>query len=420
MGLETGTTEMLRRERARHAKSRLPLKDIRVIDMGGVVAAPFAAALLGDFGAEVIKVENPAAPDALRGWGVLPDGSCPWWLVVGRNKLPVTLNLRTDEGKEALARLVAVSDVLIENFRPGVLDRLGFPAARLLEINPGLIIGRISGYGQTGPYSHRPGFGTIAEGLSGYTYLNAEPDGPPINPPMPLADSVAGVHLALAILVALRGARRGESGGQEIDVSLYEPLLGMIGAVFLEYWLTGQVPQPIGSELSYTAPRNNYRTADGRWVTMSASAQAPFERLMDAIGRPEFKTDPRFSRNAERIKPENRRVLNQAIAEWFAGMTLEEALATCDRLDVTAGIIASMKDIAEHEHIRERGTLTDLPEPGGDRTLRFPNVPVRMSGSPGRIRFAGLPVGAANAVVYGDILGYTPEELAEMARKKVI
>jgi len=422
-------SDFICRQRAYRESSDLPLKNIRVIDMGTVIAAPFTATLLGDFGAEVIKIENTNSPDAIRAWGVLEGGFQSWWLIVSRNKLPVTLNLRTPEGAEIFAGLVQKSDVLVENLRPGVLDRLGFPCERLLKLNKGLVIGRISGYGQTGPYASRPGFGTLAEGFSGFTYLNAQPDGPPLSPPFPLADMVAGLYLAFAAMVALRSARRGEYGGQEIDVSLYEPLLGLLGADFLEYWLTGdfleywltgEVPQPFGSEMSYAAPRNNYQTKDKCWLALSATAQVPFERLMDAIGKPEYKTDLRFSTNEARIKKENRKELNRVIANWFASMTLPEALEACEKHEITAGIIADMRDIAEDPHVQGRKTLVDLNDPATGKTLRMPDVPIRLLNSPGEIRFPGLPMGAANEVVYQDLLGYSPEQLEELKLKKVI
>lgn len=411
--------DFIRRQRAALAQSDLPLKGVRVIDMGTVVAAPFATVLFADFGAEVIKVENPDVPDATRAWGVTGDGLQPWWLVVNRNKLPVTLNLRTPEGKEILAGLIAMSDVLVENFRKGVLDRLGFTAARMFELNKGLIIGRISGYGQTGPYSSRPGFGTLAEAFSGFTYLNRQSGDAPISPPLPLADMIAGLHLAFSIMVALRHARRGEFGGTEIDVSLYEPLLGMLGGSFLEYWLTGVVPQPTGSEMSYTMPRNNYRTKDGKWLALSASAQVPFERLMDVIGKPEYKTDPRFNTNQTRTKKENREELNRTIAEWFSRMTAREALEICEARDITAGPIVDMREIAEDPHVRERHTLVDLNDPVTGKVLRVPDVAMRISGTPGQIRFPGLPQESANDAVFGNLLGYSKQQLAEFKEKKV-
>lgn len=413
-------SNFIRRQRTERENSNLPLRDIRVIDLGTVVAAPFTATLLGDFGAEVIKVENPGQSDAIRGWGVLKDGSQPWWLVISRNKLPVTLNLRAPEGTEILAALVQKSDVIIENYRSGVLDRLGFPTKRLLQLNKGLIVGRISGYGQTGPYNSRPAFGTLSEGFSGFTFLNAQPGGPPLNPPLPLADMTAGLHLALAIMIALRNAKRGEYGGQEIDVSLYEPLLGMLGGNFLEYWLTGEPPQPCGAELSYTAPRNNYQTKDGRWLALSATAQIPFERLMDAVGKPDYKTDPRFKTNEARITKENRAELNRVISEWFSKMTLKEALESCERQEITTGLIADMRDVAKDPHVQERKTLIDLEDPATGKTIRIPDVPMRLLNSPGKIRFPGLSTGAANEVVYQDLLGYEPERINELKSKQII
>jgi len=413
-------SDFIRQQITYRRESKLPLKDIRVIDLATVVAAPFAATLLGDFGAEVIKIENPALPDAIRAWGVLKGGIQPWWSVVSRNKLPVTLNLRAPEGAKIFTDLLLKSDILVENMRLGALDRLGFTAERLFELNRGLIIGRITGYGQTGPYAPRPGFGTLAEGFSGYTYLNAERGGVSISPPLPLADMIAGQHLAFAIMVALRDAKRGEYGGQEIDVSLYEPLLGFLGANFLDYWLTGEIPQPWGSQLGFTAPRNNYQTKDGRWVALSASVQAPFERLMDAIGKPELKTDPRFKTNEARIQEDSRAELNRLISDWFSKMNLDEALKTCAELEITAGPIASMRDIAEDRHIRERKTLVDVVDPATDKSLRMPDVPIRLRNTPGEIRFPGLPFGAANEVIYQDLLGYSGERLEELRNTKVI
>ena len=420
MSPDKDLSDFIRRQRAHGESSELPLKDIRVIDMGTVIAAPFTATLLGDFGAEIIKIENPDSPDAIRAWGVLEGGLQPWWLVVSRNKLPITLNLRTPEGAEIFEGLVKKADVLLENFRPGVLDRLGFSSEQLFELNKGLVLGRISGYGQTGPYAPRPGFGTLAEGFSGLTFLNAQPDGPPLSPPFPLADMVAGLHLAFATMIALRSARRREYGGREIDVSLYEPLLGMLGATFLEYWLSGEIPQPFGSEMSSAAPRNNYQTKDNCWLALSGTAQVPFERLMDAIGKPEYKSDPRFSTNEARIKKESRKELNRVIASWFAGMTLSEALEACEKHGITAGIIASMRDIAEDPHVQGRKTLLDVNDPVTGKALRMPDVPIRLPGSPGEIRFPGLPMGAANEVVYQDLLGYSPAQLEELKLKKVI
>ncbi|MBW1699584.1 MAG: CoA transferase, partial [Deltaproteobacteria bacterium] len=401
--------------------SELPLKHIRVIDLSTVVAAPFAATLLGDMGAEVIKIENPSMPDALRAWGVIREkGIQPFWSVIGRNKYPVTLNLKSQEGKQIFEKLIEITDVLIENMRPGILDKLGFDSDTLLELNPGLIIGKISGYGQTGPYSHRPGFGTLAEGYSGYTYLNAQPEGVPINPPMALADYIAGLHLAFALLIALRGQKRGHAGGQVIDVSLYEPLFGLLGPDFLSYYLTGEIPQPKGNELSYTAPRNSYKTRDGKWVALSCSAQKPFERLMQCIGHPEMIKDPRFSTNESRIQPQNRKILNQVISQWIGNHDARDVLEICDRLDITVGPIASMKDIDEDRHYTERGSIIEIEDPLTGIALKMPNLAFRMLGTPGQIRFPGLPHGSANMAIYGELLGYSTEQIEALREKNVI
>ncbi|MGA3114781.1 MAG: CoA transferase [Syntrophobacteraceae bacterium] len=396
--------------------SGLPLKGLRVIDMSTVMAAPFAATLLGDYGAEVVKIENPSAPDTTRGWGVVEDmGIAPFWSVVGRNKLPITLNLRVAEGRQILMDLIPTADVLIENMRPGAMERLGFAKEVLFEANPGLIIGKISGYGLTGPYSNRPGFGTLAEAFSGFTFLNAQPNGPPTNAPMALADLIAGVHLAFAVMIALRTQTRGKHGAQLIDISLFEPLFGMLGPDFLSCYLTGECPQPKGNELSYVVPRNNYLTRDGKWVVLSAAVQKPFERLMECVGHPEMNEDPRFQSNAERIKDQNRKIINQVVSEWVGSLDLDKVLERCEQMGITIGPIATMRDVAEDPHYRERGSMVDIEDPLTGRTLKIPNIPFRLLGTPGRIRFPGLPLGSANDIVYRELLGYSEEKLREMA-----
>jgi crotonobetainyl-CoA:carnitine CoA-transferase CaiB-like acyl-CoA transferase len=413
--------DFISKQRTKESVDSLPLKDLRVIDLSTVVAAPFAATLLGDMGAEIIKIENPAMPDALRAWGVVKDkGVQPFWSVIGRNKYPVTLNLKSPEGKQIFSKLIEKTDVLIENMRPGTLGKLGFDTDTLLRQNPGLVVGKISGYGQTGPYSPRPGFGTLAEGYSGFTYLNAQPGGVPTNPPMALADYIAGLHLAFALLIALRNQKRGERGGQIVDVSLYEPLFGLLGPDFLSYCLTGEIPQPKGNELSYTAPRNSYQTKDGQWVALSCSAQKPFERLMECIGHPEMIGDPQFRTNENRIQPESRRKLNHVISEWIGNHDAGDVLDICDRLNVTVGPITSMKDIDEDPHYNERDSIIEIEDPATGTNLKIPDLAFRMTGTPGKIRFPGLPHGSANKVVYGELLGYSSEEIERLKEVKAI
>ncbi len=410
----TDLSAFIRAQRSEVAQSQAPLKDIRVVDLGSVVAAPYAATILGDYGAEVIKIEPPTVPDAIRYWAVIEDRYQPFWLAASRNKLPITLNLKHRAGRKILTELVTQSDVLLENMRPGTLDRLGFSASALWQINKGLIIGRISGYGQTGPYASKPGFGTLAEAMSGFTHMNAHPGGPPTNPPLALADMVAGLHLAFGVLMALRHQKRGVHGGQELDLSLYEPLFNFMASDFLTYGLSGVPPQPAGNEAHYTSPRNSYRTQDEKWVALSASSQAPFERLMDLVGHPELKAAPGFRTNQERIQPESRQVLNRIIGDWIKERTLAAVLAACEKAGVTIGPVYDMENIARDPHYAARGSIVPVVDPATGKVIPFPNIPIRLSATPGALRFPGLPMGAANDVILQDLLGYTPAEIAAL------
>jgi len=410
----------IREQRKRVENSKLPLKDIRVVDLGAVVAAPYAATMLGDFGAEVVKIEPRDVPDAIRFWSVVEGKYQPYWLVNSRNKLPITLNLKHPKGQKILRQLVERADVLVENMRPGTLDRLGFPAKELWKINKGLVIGRISGYGQTGPYAAKPGFGTLAESMSGYAHLNTHPGQPPTSPPLPLADMLTGMHLALGIMVALRTQKRGVEGGQEIDLSLYEPLLGFLGPEFLYYSLSGNIPEPMGNEAAFAAPRNNFQTREGKWVALSGSAQAPFERMMDLVGHSELKTKPGFRNNSERVQMESRKVLNQVIEDWIRSKTRQEVIAECEKAGVTIGPVYNMEEISQDPHVKERGTIRSVPEPVTGKTLLFPANPIRLHGAPPEIQFPGLPMGAAIEFVLEDLLGYSAEEVAKMKTEGAI
>jgi crotonobetainyl-CoA:carnitine CoA-transferase CaiB-like acyl-CoA transferase len=410
----------IREQRKRVENSKLPLKDIRIIDLGAVVAAPFAATMLGDFGAEVIKIEPRDVPDAIRFWSVVDGKYQPYWLFNSRNKLPITLNLKNPKGQKILRQLVERADVLLENMRPGTLDRLGFPSKELWNINKGLVIGRISGYGQTGPYAAKPGFGTLAESMSGFAYLNTHPGQPPTSPPLPLADMVTGLHLALGVMVALRRQKRGVEGGQEIDLSLYEPLLSLLGPEYLYYSLSGNIPEPMGNEAAFAAPRNNFQTRDGKWVALSGSAQAPFERMMDLVGHSELKTKPGFRNNSERVQTESRKVLNQVIGDWIRSKTRKEVIAECEKAGVTIGPVYNMEEICQDPHVKERGTIGAVQDPVTGKTLLFPSSPIRLHPVSPEVQFPGLPMGAANEFVLEDLLGYSPEEVAKMKTEGAI
>ena len=402
----------IRDQRSGGESAGLPLEGKRVLDFSTVMAAPYCAAMLGDAGAEIIKIENPKVPDALRTWGPLKElGIEPYHAVVGRNKLPITINLKEESGKQAFLDLVKQSDVLIENTKVGAMDRLGLAHEKLLEANPGLIIGKVSGYGMTGPKAQQPGFGTLAEAYSGFSYLNGHAERGPLSPPHALADLTTGIHLAYAIALGFLKQERGVRGGQIIDISLYEPLFGYFGGEFVSYKMTGLVPNPIGNELRAAAPRSVYKTSDDKWIALSCSAQKPWENLAILMGQEELIQDPRFITNAERIKPENRAALNAIIQEWHSTRSEAEALELFQSKGITAGPIFTMQDIDQDQHYRERESFYTIEDPATGLELEMPGLPFRLLGQPGKIRFPGLPHGAANEVIYSDLLDYSDEDL---------
>ena len=417
-------SDFIAQQRQQSCFAGLPLEGKRVIDLSSVIAAPYCAALLGDAGAEIIKIENPMIPDALRGWGTHAEtGIEPYHAYIGRNKLPITLNLKSAAGKQAFLDLIVSADVLIENMRLGVMDRLGLDHDSLLELNPGLVVGKVSGYGMTGPHAQQPGFGTLAEAYSGFSFLNGYEDTGPTSPPIALADLTAGIHLAYAVSLALHQSKRGESGGQVIDISLYEPLFGYLGGEFISYQLTGEVPKPIGNELRAAAPRNNYQTSDGLWVAMSCSNQKTWERLAEVMGQPELIRDPRFKTNNDRIQADSRIELNAIIKAWLLGKTNQEALELFRKEGITAGPIMSMKEIAEDPHYQARGSIVSMEDPASGITIKMPGVPFRMTdnsnagnaANKSKMRFPGLPMGSANEVIYRDLLGYSQEQIAQLS-----
>jgi crotonobetainyl-CoA:carnitine CoA-transferase CaiB-like acyl-CoA transferase len=407
--------EFITSQRSSDCYQGLPLQGKRVLDMSTVMAAPYAAAMLGDAGADVIKIEHPKIPDALRSWGTIKElGIEPYHSVVGRNKFPVTLNLKSDEGKELFLELIKQSDVLIENFRVGAMGRLGLSHDDLIKANPGLIVGKVSGYGLTGPQAQQPGFGTLAESYSGFSYLNGSAGGGPTSPPHALADLTTGIHLAYAISLAFIQQERGVKGGQVIDISLYEPLFGYFGGEFLSYKLTGINPEPIGNELRAAAPRNVYRTKDKAWIALSCSAQKPWENLALLMDREELIQDERFLTNNDRIEPGHRTALNDIIQEWHSSRTEEEVLELFRSRGITAGPVLTMADIDTDEHYKERGSFCVMDDPATGVELKMPGLPFRMLGKPSKIRFPGLPHGSANEAVYGELLNYSPEKVAEL------
>jgi crotonobetainyl-CoA:carnitine CoA-transferase CaiB-like acyl-CoA transferase len=396
----------------------LPLAGLRVLDVATVIGGPGAATRLGDFGADVIKVEHPVTGDTTRSFGWRVGGVTLWWKHLSRNKRPVTLKLSDPRGQDLLLRLVERADVLIESFRPGTLERWNLAPERLLERNPKLIVLRISGFGQTGPYARRPGFGTLAESLSGFVHMNGQPEGPPLLPPVALADEVAALLGAFAVMVALYHRDAGRGQGQVIDQSLFEGLFGITGPVAMAFDRLGLVTGRHGSSLPYVAPRGAFRTSDDRWVGVSGTSQSVAERIFAAIGRQELSSDPRFSTNEARLQ--NAEELDQIVGRWVGDHTLQQVMAAFEAHEAAASPIYDIQQIFADLQYRARGTLIRVhdDELGGDLVL--PDVQPRLAETPGRVRHTGLPKGAANREVYVEELGLEADELTTLEAEGVI
>ncbi len=359
---------------------KCPLDGVRVLDLSRLVAGNMLTHVLADLGADVVKVEPPEG-DSLRAWKL--NGLAVQWKVYGRNKRSIVLNLKAEEDRDIFRRLVASSHILVENFRPGVLDRLGFDLKELHRLQPGLVVTRISGWGKTGPYRDKPGFGTLVEAASGFAHKNGFPDREPLLPNLGLADSIAGLYGASAVLVALREAELGSGKGQEIDLSLLEPIVSILGADQAVYKATGSVPARTGNRTALSAPRNIYLTGDGRHIALSASTPEMAYRLFRSIGRADLCEDPRFSTNEKRV--ENVEELDAIIGEFMLGRTLEENLEHFDRAEVTVGPIYDAAALMNDPHVRERGTFVEM-EDAEMGTLPMHAVVGRLSATPGAIR----------------------------------
>jgi formyl-CoA transferase len=376
----------------------LPLAGIRIIELANVVAGPSIGALLSDFGAEVIKVERPGEGDASRSMGDAVGSRSAWWLCIGRNKRTIALDLKQDGDRETLLGLAAGADAIVESFRPGVLERLGLAPERLHEVNPGLVIVRISAFGQTGPYANRPGFGTLAEAFSGLAEISGYPDRPPLLPPIALADSVAGLFGTWSLLTALyhRDVHRGP--GQTIDVSLYESVLSLLGPLPTLYHHNGTQVERLGSRLSFSSPRNVYRTRDGRHFVVSGTAPSAAERIMRIVGGDALATDPRFATPAARA--EHADELDRIVADWIAARDLADVEARFLEHNAAGIRVADMADAADDPHYAARGTLVAVPDAELGEVLMTAPVP-RLSATPGRIAHVGRALGADDETVLG-------------------
>ncbi|QYX80802.1 CaiB/BaiF CoA transferase family protein [Streptomyces akebiae] len=389
-----------------------PLSHLRVLDLATLFAGPLAATMLGDFGAEVIKVEHPTKPDPSRGHGPSKDGVGLWWKLLGRNKRTLTLNLSTPGGRSTLLRLAATADVIIENFRPGTLEKWGLGWKELSAVNPGLVLARVTGFGQFGPYAHRPGFGTLAEAMSGFAAITGEPDAPPVLPPFGLADSIAGLATAYAVMTAL-AARDRTGQGQTVDMAIIEPILTVLGPQPLWYDQLGHVQPRTGNRSANNAPRNTYRTADGSWVAVSTSAQSIAERVMRLVGRPELIDEPWFGSGAERARHAD--VLDEAVGAWIARHTREEVVEAFEKAEAAVAPIQDVREVMTDPQYRALDTITTVDDPDLG-PLRMQNVLFRLSTTPGAIRWAGRPHGADTDSILTE-LGLSAPEIETLRRE---
>lgn len=394
-----------------------PLEGVRVIDASAVIAGPFAAAMLGDFGAEVIKVEIPGRGDTGRGMGPLVAGKSIRWATFARNKKTISLDLRKENGKNLFLKLVEKSDIIIENFRTGTFDKWGLDYETLKKHNPGIIVVRVTGYGQTGPYSSLAGFGTPCTAFSGLTGISGFPDKPPVSPSISLADYVAGLYAAYAAMLCIyhRDAKKG--GGQEVDVSLYEGLFRMLEGDISLYGKTGEMRERAATIAGAASPSGTYQTRDGKWVVLVCSSDKTFEYFANCIGRADLLQDPRFNINAARLK--NSDEVDRIVSDWLIQLDWADAKKQLDAFGVPASLVYTMDDIFADEHYAARNNLVEIDHPDFG-TLTVPGITPILSATPGEIKWPGQPIGAFNDEVFSGLLGLNDTEITALKDEGVI
>ena len=391
-----------------------PLAGVRILDLSRLVAGNITTHVLADLGAEVIKVEKPGRGDDLRNWTV--GGVSAWWQVYARNKKSLALDLRAADGRAILLELARTASGLVENFRPGTLEKMGLAPDVLLARNPRLVILRISGWGQDGPFRHKPGFGTLIEAFSGFAAMNGYPDRPPVLPAFAMADAFAGLYGATSFLTALRVAEAADGQGQVIDLSLIEPILAMLGPKAAEHRLTGMTTPRMGSRCMIQTPRDVYTCADGRYVALSTGTQGMAERLLRAIGRPDMVDDPRFATNAARLA--NREVVEGVVAEFIGARTQAEALDFFEAAEVTVGPVNDEADLAASDYVHERRVLVEVPDPAAGPLPMHGAVP-RLSLTPGTLRTPAPALGEHGPALLREI-GFDEDEILRLRHAGVV
>jgi crotonobetainyl-CoA:carnitine CoA-transferase CaiB-like acyl-CoA transferase len=391
-----------------------PLSGVRVLELGQLLAGPFAGCVLGYFGAEVIKIE-PLGGDPLRTWRVMRDGTSLWWYSLARNKKSVAIDLQTEAGRELVRKLAVQCDVLIENFKPGTMEKWGLGPEQLKTLRPDLIYTRVSGYGQTGPYASKPGFASVCEAIGGLRHVNGFADRPPVRPNLSLGDSLAGMHAVIGVLLALL-ARNKTHTGQVVDVAIYESVFNMLEGVVPEYDGAGVVRGPSGSTLTGIVPSNTYLCADGKHVVIGANGDSLFQRLMRAIGKPEMAIDSRFANNAGRVQHEQE--IDAAISAWTHANDSATVLRTLDDISVPGGPIYSVADMAIDPHFNARGMFQTVEV--NDQPLKIPAITPILSETPGATRTPGPGLGEHTDEVLSSLLGASSADLAKWREEKIV
>ena len=393
-----------------------PLRGMRVIEMGQLIAGPFTGSVLGYFGAEVIKIE-PLTGDPVRYWRLTENNTSYWWHSVSRNKKSITLNLKTEKGRQIAKDLILKSDVLIENFKPGTLEKWGMSPEDLKKDNPGLITARISGYGQTGPRSHLPGYASVCEGYGGFRYVNGFPDRPPVRPNLSIGDTLAGLHAAMGVMLAYIQREKNPDGkGQVVDVAIYESVFNMMEAVVPEYSGSGAIRGPSGSTITGIAPTNTYITSDNKHVIIGGNGDSIFKRLMNAIGKPDMANDPKLEKNQGRV--DNEKEIDAAIEKWTKDHTSDEVLLIMDEASVPAGPILSVKDMMKDEHYIARGMFQEVEANG--RTLQIPAMLPILTETPGTTEWPGPALSEHTDEVLSELLGKDEKEIAQLREDGVL
>jgi crotonobetainyl-CoA:carnitine CoA-transferase CaiB-like acyl-CoA transferase len=392
-----------------------PLAGYRVIELGQLLAGPFAGCMLAYFGAEVIKIEPPNGGDPIRRWREMRGDTSLWWRSLARNKKSVTIDLKSARGIELVRQLIEKADVVIENFRPGVVEKWGLGPNDFADSNPGLVYARISGFGQDGPYASKPGFASVCEGMSGFRYVNGQPGEPPVRPNLSIGDTISGIHAALGIALALL-EKQGSGKGQVVDVALVESMFNLMEAVVPEFDGNGVVRQPSGSTVTGIVPTNTYRCADSKYIVIGGNGDSIFQRLMVAAGHPEMAEDPRFATNQGRVEHEPE--IDSVLMQWCTTHDSTYLLELLDEARVPAGPIYNVEDMLNDEHFNARGLFETVEIDG--QPLKIPAIVPRLSRTPGATRWPGGELGQDNDEVLTGLLGLEDEQMEELRSTEVI